>query len=186
MTENPHVIPGVSETTKTGPARLMQWQLTCLGLCLSVLLFPLPIFSLAGVTVMSPGRVFWTGVWLGHPILGFAQSFAVSPGSYGQAFNIAIVLWPLEWTLYGFLLDYGRKRSRVVSSIAVILLVVTGLALNALAAFLAVHYYPLLPYFVAISGVGMAMIYMGITQPTPVIITKRRTKSRQRKNAAAR
>jgi hypothetical protein len=184
MTENPYGVPSVSETAKASPAKPMPWQFTCLSFFLSVLLFPLPIFSLAGVTVMSPGRVFMTGVWLGHPLLGLAQSFAVSPGSYGQAFNIAIFLWPLEWMLYGFLLDYGGRRSQVVSSIAVILLVVMGLALNALAAFLAVHYFLLLPYIVIISGIGIALIYIGRTRPKPAIKTKRR-KFRPTRNAAS-
>ena len=185
MTENPYVAPRVGETTKSHPAKPMPWQFTFLGFFLSVLLFPLPIFSLASVTVMSPSRVFWTAaVWLGHPMLGMAQSFAVSPGSYGQAFNIAFFLWPLEWILYGFLLDYGGRRSQVVPSIAVILLVVMGLALNALAAFLAVHYLLLLPYIVIISGIGIALIYIGITRPKPAIKTKC-TKSRPTRNAAS-
>lgn len=184
MIENPYVAPRVSDTTKSRPAKPMPWQFTFLGFFLSVLLFPLPIFSLAGVTVMSPSRVFWTAVWLGHPMLGMAQSFAVSPGSYGQAFNIAFFLWPLEWILYGFLLDYGGRRSQVVSSIAVILLVVMGLALNALAAFLAVHYFLLLPYIAIISGIGIALIYIGITRAKPAIKTKRR-KPRPTRNAAS-
>lgn len=166
---------GESDSATTIDASEVPWQMAIVGFSLAALLFPLLLFSLMGLSVPRAGEAFWTSLYLGHPLMGIWQALTISPRSWGAwTIPVSFLLWPLEWALYGFLLQYGVRRSQAVESIAVILLVAVGIVLNALAIYVMRHVASLFLLFPAIySGVGIALIYKGITRPTPIIRTQR-------------
>jgi hypothetical protein len=165
---------GFTATNKD--ASEVPWQLAIVGFSLAALLFPLLLFSLMGLSVPRAGEAFWTSLYLGHPLMGLWQALTISPRSWGAwTIPVSFLLWPLEWALYGFLLQYGVRRSQAVESIAVILLVAVGIVLNALAICVMRHVSSLFLLFPVIySGVGITLIYRGITRPKPIIRTQRK------------
>lgn len=177
---------GESDSATNMDASEVPWQLAIVGFSLAVLLFPLLLFSLMGLSVPMPGQAFWTSLCLGHPLVGIWQALTIAPYSWGAStIPVSFLLWPLEWALYGFLLQFGLRASQAVESMAVILPVAVGIVLNAFAIYVMRHVASLFLLFPVIySGAGIALIYMGITRPKPIIKTKRR-KSRPTRNAAS-
>ncbi len=178
MAINPYIAPKINSPIEASPEKTVPWQLAIVGFSLAVVLFPLLLFSFMVLSVPRAGEAFWTSLYLGHPLMGIWQALTISPWSWGAwTIPVSFLLWPLEWALYGFLLQYGVRRSHAVESIAVILPVAVGIFLNAFAIYVMRHvsfFFLLFP--VLYSAVGIALIYRGITRPKPNIRTQRQEK----------
>jgi len=170
MAINPYIAPKIKAPIEASPEKTVPWELAIVGISLAVVSFPLWMFSF--YLVPRPGQAFWTSLCLGHPLVGIWQALTISPHSWGAStIPVSFLLWPLEWALYGFLLQFGLRASQAVESITV------GIVLNAFAIYVMRHVASLYLLFPVIySGVGIALIYRGFTRPKPIIRTQRQKK----------
>lgn len=158
---------GESDSATNMDTSEVPWQLAIVGFSLAALLFPLLLFSLMGLSVPRPGEAFWTSLYLGHPLVGLWQALTISPHSWGTStVPVSFILWPLEWALYGFLIQFGLRASQADESMAVILPAAVGIVLNAFAIYVMRHVASLFLLFPIIySVVGIALIGWGIIRP---------------------
>ena len=172
MARNLDIGPGINGTKEANAEKTVPGLLAIVGFCLAGLLLPLLLFSLQGLSLPTAGQAFGRSLCLGHPLTGLWLALTISPHSWGGGVwaILAFLTWPLEWALYGFLLDYGRRRSPAVAWIAVILMMTLGLILIGLACYaLRIQISTLtLQFALVVSIAGIALISLGINNARSV------------------
>ena len=97
----------LGDTTNTNQGcDAMRFHFTYAGFILAVLLLPV------GFVVVSLGlwhQKFEIFVYLSHPLMGLAMTACVFKTASSYV-TLILLLWPLEWILYGLLIDFGISR----------------------------------------------------------------------------
>jgi hypothetical protein len=94
----------LGDTTNTNQGcDAMRFHFTYAGFILAVLLLPV------GFVVVSLGlwhQKFEIFVYSAHPLTGLAMTACVFK-TFSSYVTLILLLWPLEWILYGLLIDFG-------------------------------------------------------------------------------
>ncbi len=96
--------PGLPTSSNT-------FRYATLGFGCSLLLFPV-----GALLLMSGGGghdVFLPFLCSGHPLLGLAATFGFALHAPGLIAALLFLLWPMEWMLYGYLLDLSLAHTRL-------------------------------------------------------------------------